>query len=457
MKRSINKLMLGFAFAAVAALNIVSVSAQDATPAATPEDPAVAAAKAAAYQTFLGCYKAKNGVDGAAIDACLVTGNDYMTKYGTPPDDFNKFVGTQVTNLKTKKEALPYLAAQERFYKAFGAKDTKAMWDTGKQLLALEKNPALKLDLTLALATLGYDRAFSATPDLSTAPEAISFAKSALSMIDSGTSSSPDRLNQKNEKVPALWGEAGTYGYGTKANAQAWMNFAVGRLVIVSNTDKTKSFATYKEAAPYFYKSLKYESPEIKKSAIPFQNIGAYYREELNAKVDEYDVKKCQTVAEDSPDLAACKTILGLQLAYAERGADAYARALDAAKKDSTSTQAYKDALQKSATEFYNARFPKKPEGANDFIAKAVNQTLPDPSVAVTPVPEEVVAPATTTGAPTAGTTSPAAPAVKPATNVTTPAAKPATTPAKPATAPAKPASSGAKVSTVPVKKKAVR
>src|ERR1044072_2971676 len=182
------------------------------------------------------------------------------------------------------------------------------------------------------MAQIGYfDLAFSAPPEYTYNGGRVNYAKPALRMIDSGIVS--DATPAANNTTVQNWG-GGNYSLKSKDNASAWMNFIIARLTSDTNKDTTRSRALFKEAAPYYYKAVKFESPDIKKSPLPYQNIGRYYLEELNAQVDEFN-KTCKNLTEDTDQ---CKNIREMQLAYADRGLDAYARALKIAKDDPKQT-----------------------------------------------------------------------------------------------------------------------
>ena len=398
MKRSFNKLVLGTLAAAALACGVVSVSAQDDVE------------KNALYTKFTECYKAQ---EPAPMDACIATGEDYLKKYGTPPDTFSDFVTKQVANLKKRRDEYPLKKAYKDLNDGVTTKNWKKGFDAAREIMRLEPKDTLKLDIALFMAQIGYfDLAFSAPPDYTYNGEAVNYAKTALRMIDSGIVS--DATPAANNTTVQNWG-GGNYSLKSKDNASAWMNFIIARLTSDTNKDTTRSRALFKEAAPYYYKAVKFESPDIKKSPLPYQNIGRYYLEELNAQVDEFN-KTCKNLTEDTDQ---CKNIREMQLAYADRGLDAYARALKIAKDDPKQTQTFKDNLSKTVDVVYNARF-KKADGVNEYVNNVMAKPFIDPATPVTPIPEEI--PATTTSG---------------AATSTVPGTKPATT------APAKPSGAG--------------
>ena len=432
MKRLLNKLVLGAVVASITALGAVTILAQD------------DAEKAALYTKFTECYKAQ---DDPGIAACITVGNEYIQKYGATPDQYVEFVNKQLVNLKARPALNKLKAAYAKLDAGIKSKNLRDAFNAGKEILSLETKEATKLDITILLATLGYDMAFSATPDNTYNSEAINYAKNAIRMMESGTASEP-RQGANNTTIPASWGGPGSYAYKSKDNALAWMNFTIGRLTADTNKDQTRALVLYKEAAPYFFKSLQYNS-EIKKDPTAYKDLGRYYREELNNTVDLY-AKCCKDLTEDTDE---AKRLRGLQLAYAERGADAYARAYQVAL-DAKQAKTVTDALLKTLTDFYNARF-KSTTGVTEFVSKTVAKPLIDPKSEVVPVAEEPVVTTTTTG------TTPPAAATTTGTGAKPPVTAPATTKpptTKPSsTVPAKPAGStkGTISKKAPAKKKA--
>ena len=418
MKRSFNKLVLMAVAAAITAAGAFSIMAQD------------DAEKTALYTKFTECYKAK---DEAGMTACVATGEAYMQKYGAPPDQYNEFVSKQLVNIKARIALIPLQKAYKQLADGLAAKNWKMASDGGKAVLAIQPD---NVDVMIILATIAYDRSFATPPDLAFRADGINYAKTAAQKIESGT--------VKSE----TWGGTGSLSYKNKENAQAWMNFTAARLIADTNKDATQNKTLLTDAAPYFYKSLQTTSDVPKDVALA--GIGRYYLEELNAQVDAYE-RTCKNLTEDTDD---CKRIRGTQLAYAERGADAYSRAYKSVADD-PKLKPFKDNLLKKATEFYNIRF-KKTDGVNDFVAKAMTQPLVNPTTPITPVAEEPAPVTTTSTTPGTGT---APNGTKPATLPAPNSTKPPTTPAKPATTtPTKPAGSkGTVAKKTTVKKKAGR
>jgi hypothetical protein len=421
MKRLINKLALAGIAAVIAALGVVSVSAQG-------DD----ADKAAVYNKFLACYKTRVK---AEVDPCIAVGNEYMTKYGAPvppatePDQIATFVKNQLAKLATRTKDLDKEAAYEKLRTSLG-KNTRDTVDAGKEIVRLEDKDSIKLDATLMLASVGYDAAFAATPDTAYVQDSINYAKNAIRMIESGVVSEGYKGNDGKD-YPANWGMGKGYIYGSKEKALAWMNWTIAKLTVDTNKDKTRNITVLKDAMPYYYKALQFA--DFKKDPTLYAAVGRYYLAGLNDLVDQY-AKTCQNLTEDTAD---CKNIREMQLGYAERGADAYAHAFKAASDDPKQPKTFKDGLYSTLTDFYKVRF-KKTEGIEAYVASKSTQPLADPTSPVTPIPEPEAAPGT---APATGSavTPPAAtngtkPPVKPVTPASTAPTKPTTiVPAKPA------------------------
>ena len=198
-----------------------------------------------------------------------------------------------------------------------------------------------------------------------------------------------------------------------------------------------------KDAQPYLYKATQ-ASSTASKQPIPYELIGLYYFDELNKITKEVTALADSQKPEDTPEVAKQKVDeieakVALANGYAERAADAFARAytLGAAK-------AYKDLMYKNLQDALKVR-GKSEWLTQAWIAETVKKPLPNPTLPVAPIAD--AKPATTT----TGSTEPAAAPAKPP--VTTPVNNPATPP-KPNGTPAKPnGSTPAKPSSKVIKK----
>lgn len=397
------------------------------------------------YTNFSACYTNKERVK---MESCVETGKKYMalTKDSTEDKEYYDFVKAQVERMEKRIVVLKEREEMDKNYANFNAAITGKRWadvfTSGKAILAKEQD---NLDVMFVLASIGFDNLFGPAPDTTYVSESTSFAKLALKKIDEG-------------KTSPTWG-SGAYGFKTKENAQGWLNYYIGRMMTFQKKDApkddAKELAISKEAAPYFYKALKYNS-DVKKDFMVQRGIASYYLNEYNKSVEEYSAKEKMST-EDTLELKAMRE---LQMGYADRALDAFGRAYNTAKADTKTPKATLDYLNKIFMNFYSVRF-KDSTGAPAYLTGLAAKAQPDPSTTVSPIMEVTPAPATTTGATpkpattatttTGGATKPAATngtATKPATTGTgTTATKPAATTTKPVTS--KPATTPKK----PVKK----
>jgi hypothetical protein len=288
-------------------------------------------------------------------------------------------------------------------------------YTTGKDLIATDPN--LTLDVSLVLATLGFDKAAAATPVDTYNANAIMYAKQAIQKIEAGTASKDYGLLNfiyKTKEFP-----------DGKSNAMSWMNYTIGYIMYNRQNQK-------KEALPYLYKATQYTS-SVKTNPVVYQMIGDWYKEEYNRIDDERtkiaaEAKTKATEEEKKPLIDKAKEMLLLQKGYADRMIDAYARAYNLAGTDQT----YKTGLYSNLKVLYAFRFDGKADGLDNYIRDLSGKPMPDPMSAVTPVVDTTTA--TTTVSNSTLTTTPATTTVaKPSTTTTTTNAKTTTkAPVKP-------------------------
>ncbi len=397
MKTIYRVLVLGLLTMALTAVTATSLFAQD--PCADVE------AKQAVYKRFTDNYASK---DIAKRKIAVEAGKEYNQKYGNCPDDkeivtyLNSTVPGIEKGITAAEGSIIKNELYTRFDTALKAKNTADIFSVGKEILAQEPD---MLDVTLVLATAGYDQAAAKPPVDTYNNEAISYARSAIQKIESGTKSTT--------------GDFGvlTYSYKNKDNALGWMNYIVGYVDYYRLGKK-------EEGLSYLYKAAMAPSGSTTKTnAFLYQTIGAHYRDEV-VRLGKEIVTKIEVAGKETDET---KAIFALEKGYADRAIDAYARAYKAADpKD----KAYKDGLYATIKEIYKLRFEGKEDGVDAYVATLTSQPMPDPTTKVMPVVEESTTTATTSGAASPMTTTPAA--TKPATMMDT--KKPVTTPAKPAT-----------------------
>lgn len=362
--------------------------------------------KTTLYTQFTACYKE---TDTAKRDACYAIAKQYLDKYEKSADGTVDQYGAFV-----RKRYDTYVAGKKndetfgRFDKAI--KDPKAVnadeaFASGKDVLAIK--PDL-VDVPIVLASIGFDNAVAATPNDKYNADAVNYAKLALQKMDAGAPST----------------QYGAYGYTfkNKDNATGWMNYYIGFIMYNRMNQK-------KEALPYFYKATQVNS-DTKNTAEVYRLIGSWYADEF-VRLDTARVEKIK--AANNQDTDETKADYAMEKGYAERAADAYARAAKIASTTPTASKEYKDALLARAKQFYGIRFnndPAKTDGYDAYATAAVTKAFVDPTTAVTPVVEETPATTTTTTTGTATATTPATTTTKPttATATTVPTPKPATT-----------------------------
>ncbi|MGI9034852.1 MAG: hypothetical protein ACR2GD_02320 [Pyrinomonadaceae bacterium] len=412
-------------FAAIAlALTATSVTTSFAQDAAAAQE-----AKTALYTKFTECYAKRRTLPPADLDACYAVGKDYLDKYEKDNDQYSQFV-RKVYDAYIKLKAAEDLA--NRFNGAISnpkAINADQAYTSGKEFI--DQNPD-SVDVPIVLASIGFDNVIATPPNDKYNADAINYAKMAIERINSGKTS------------PS--GQYGAYQYTYKTtkypdgknNTLGWMNYYIGYIMYNRQNQK-------KEALPYLYKAAQINSG-AKDSSELYRLIGSWYVDEFK-RIDDDRVAKVK--AAGNQDTNDTKALFALEKGYAERAADAYARAAKIADTNPTATKEYKDALLTRAKQFYGIRYnndPAKTDGFDAYMAAITNKPLIDPTTAVTPVVEETPATTTATG------TTPATPATTP----TTTTAKPTTTRTTTTTTTTKPATP-AKTPTTPPKKKGNR
>jgi len=152
----------------------------------------------------------------------------------------------------------------------------------------------------------GFVMATSNPPVNNYNDQTIALAKQAIQKIES------------NSLGDVKWAD---YQYKSKDDALAWMNYIIGTITFYNLTGKEA------EAVPYFFKSLQYESPDIKKKFQPYYALGFNYRTQYNKAVQDFQTKYAN-VTDPTEEF---KRDLGIQKALMDRAIDAFARAYKAA------------------------------------------------------------------------------------------------------------------------------
>lgn len=370
--------------------------------------------KTALYNKFMENYQ---GPEVEKYQVALDTAKEYVAKGKLPDDEqlityFKEAIPTLEKAIADKKSQGDKDAESKEWYALLGkveaankAKNWADLYTNGKQ--AIDKqikflDPATiksqKLDLAIILGVAGFDRAFEKNDTYNN--DALTYLKSAIQQIEGGQTS----------KTFGLLG----YELKDKDNALGLLNYYVGYINFYRQNKKD-------EALPYFYKSTQYNSAAKNFPAV-YENIGAKYYDAI-AKMDPERLKLIEA-APDKKDTPQTIAMLAEERGNAERGIEAYSKALKAAQADPKISQKYKDDLRATLEQLYkfrmNLKEGEKVEGLDAYINSAATKPLTNPTEPVKPIVVEEPTPETTT---TPTTTTPTT-----STTTTTPGAKPATT-----------------------------
>ena len=379
MRKLIQLIALGVMMATLA----LPALAQEATASPSPTTTTTTAAqddpeaKAALYKRVTDNYKTNQPV---AYEAA----KEYLQKY--PNDDpkiiqyLQNFVGKY--EKATVQTQLPKLIEDKKYSEAYAL---------GKQILAKEPE---NLSVIMRLGYAGYLASFANNTAFN--PDAISYGKRAIQMIESG-------------KTLESWEP-----FKTKDEALAYLNYALGFMNLKTNPG---------EAVNSFIKAAQFNSP-VKSEAI------TYYYLALGYEVGPYKTQSDQFTAsyqgkEETPESKAALESLN-QLT--DRLIDAYARAVAYAGTEAK-YQAEKTKWMARLTELYKFRHKDSDAGLNELIANVRNTPLPTATPAPTATTPATTTPAGTTNTSgTDGTATSTTPATDAGTGTTTPATTPANT-----------------------------
>jgi hypothetical protein len=431
MKTIFRVLMFGMMMSAVSA---VSVFAQDVC--------AEVEAQQALYANFtknLPSATAKKTLD--EREAAVQAGKQYVEKYGACKDSeqivtyLKANLPAMETAIKEDKAKLAKGALYTNFDKDIDASNTAGIFTNGKLILAQEPD---FVDVTIALASAGFDQSIANPPVDTFNNDTITYAKMAIQQIEANKASTTGNYGVKKYSYK-------TDIFGGKENALGLMNYNIGYILYYrqGKNDPAKK----KEALPYLYKSTQYNAFS-KTNPFVFQTIGAWYLDQA-IQMDAERQKKI-TEAKDT-DTDETIAMLGMQKGYADRAIDAYARAYSLAKVD-PKNKAYADVLYNKLKELYNFRYNGKIDGIDTFVASVMSKPFPNPLTEITPVKEAIPATPTTTTSGAAKQTAMSSDDTSTSTASTTGMAKPTGT--KTSTAGnAKAAANGTTTAAKPVKK----
>lgn len=353
--------------AALAVTFALPAFAQDAA-AAQADDPA----KTALYQKFVD-LRGKQDVDSQR--AAYEAGKEYLSKYGAPEDQYNKYVRNWVAKYEK-------LLRDIEFDKAVAAKDVAKAQQYGQQILAAEPD---NVHVYLRLTEVGFNNA-AETRTKTYAAQTVSSARRALEMIEQG-------------KAPEKWTT-----FANRDEAVAGLNYMLGYFAYETSPD---------EAVKHLIKAAQSNS-KFGKEPTTYVYLGeAYYNGEFKRLADEYKAKY-----EGQPETPEGVALFERVNAALDRVIDAYARAAAL-----TPDAARKKPILDRLTPFYKGRHENSDAGLQQYIAGVLNKPLPLPGQPVTPA-----APTSTGATPAGNSTAPATGGnTATTTNANTTGAKPAT------------------------------
>lgn len=340
-------------------------------------------AKAAMYQKFLANYKGTPDQQKTASE----TGKEYISKYGTCPDEGDVKITTFVKNWVTKYDkAVRDFACTD----AFNKKNYAGAFQACQVILSEQPD---NTEIVLMLARAGYANITSPTPNKALNADAARMARRAVELIQSG-------------KTPAKWDP-----FPSQDEALGFLYYSQG--VFAQETDPTAATAAFikaaqsnslfkNESSTYTYLATIYETTELKKLVDAYTATfppGVPVPDEKKAQYDEMflNISKVQ-----------------------DRIIDAYARAYAILKADPKADAARTKAVLTKLTAYYKVRHDDKETGLPELIGGILSKPLMLPGQEPTTLPAPATTTSSTDGTKPATTTSTTTPA-----SATKPAPKP--------------------------------
>ncbi len=355
----------------------------------------------------------------AELQMALDAAKEYIAKFNTPDDEaqvtyfkeaiptLEAAIGTiNKTKLATEEKNAWYAQLKNVVVANADANKSKN-WDQAfnagkqavdKQFKYLDNGPLTtqivkgqKLDIAIGLGAMGFDRAALDKNDTYN-NDSLNYLKSAIQQLESGQPSDT-----------TTFGKAVGYDLKNKENTLGLLNYYIGYIMYYRQKKE-------EEALQYFYKATQYNS-EAKNYPAVYEKIGLKYYN----KLAELDPKRLALIdaTPDKQDTEETKAMLAEEKGVADRGLEAYAKAIKMADADTKISQAYKDTLRANFEQLYKFRFGNI-DGLDAYLNTAAGKSLTSPTTPVKPVVEEDK----TTNATTTTSTNPS---TKPAmTQVTT-------------------------------------
>ena len=296
-----------------------------------------------------------------SVEKTLEIAKTYIKKCNNikKKEEVRAFIAKQIPKIEQKIKELEVNNLIETFNKSIPAKNWDLAFASGKDFLS--KHPDYILDVSLVLASIGFDRAVENPPIDKYNNEAINYAKTALQLMNEGKVSATGRYGAfqyyyKNEKCP-----------DGVINAIGWMNYTIGYIMFVRQKQT-------KEAVSYLYKSTQIGC-ETKNFSEVYRLIGDWYFDEV-IKLKDLRVEKLKSTSQETNET---KSILALQKGFVNRAVDAYARAYQISSRwlDNSSTPVLRKKLEELQGDF-----------ADSYLKTVINTPFIDPATPVVPIPE---------------------------------------------------------------------
>lgn len=283
--------------------------------------------------------------------------------------DIRKFLEGQIPKFEARLKSLKDVDSNP-FNESIPSKNWDKAFASGKEIIA--KFPDTSVDVMLVLASVGFDLASAKPANDKYNDDTLNFSKTLIQNLEAD--------------MPSQSGNYGAFEYIYKnkdypdgrANALGWMNYNIGYIMYERRKDR-------KGALPYLYKATQFNSA-TKSFSIIYKLIGDWYMDEFKALEE-----KRRALAPGDANKAESKDLWALQKGYADRAAEAYARAYNIAI-DSEATPAYKPALYKRLTDAYAIRFDDLSahpndylDGLNEYIKSTIKKPFTDPLSPVSP------------------------------------------------------------------------
>jgi len=259
-------------------------------------------------------------------------GREYLEKY--PNNEYAAHVRKWVAAYEMAARKLQF---EQLLYKE---KRYAAAFPLGKQILAAEPD---NIRTIISLASAGYLAASSAG-DESFSPEALEFARRAITLLERG--GKPDDWKP----------------FAGKPDALAYLNFIAGELLLKE---------TPAESVNYFRKAIEQDG-SVKNTPVVYSRLAVAYT------VSEYEplAKRFSSRISGGPETEEDKAALAKILSVIDRIIDAYARAVALSGTDAQYREA-RARWTEQLTGFYKFRHNDSTEGLEAYIASVTARPLP--------------------------------------------------------------------------------